>query len=751
MITIKTKKILLIVLCFVLLLGCLSVLAGAQEAESAASEAEHEWSAYNGKKIGVLTGSIHDAYAKECFPDSEFLYYTKDSDLVVALMGGNIDGFTLSRTTIYQLIEGKPGLTLIDEPIDFVPTAIAFPKTDDGAALREEFNEFLREKQADGTLEQLKKDWLESGSKAHAIDMTGFDPHGKKLVFATTAESQPYTYYYEGKPVGFEVELVVQFCRAYGYQPDIQAVDFSGIISGLTADKYDVAANAIAITEERKEMLYFSDVVLEPEITLAVRKDSSERFFTAVSELNDPNVVIGTLLGSNFEAYRNTAAPKAQLKYFNTTSDLLFALSVGQIDSVLIDDLMARYLSANVEGLTYLEEPIEPIQGQAFIFGNTEFDTKLMAQMNEFTAKLQQDGTLNELIFKWCRSEAADADAAYDTEGPNGTIRIATNAENPPGVYLSNGKIVGYEPEILSLFCKEYGYGMEFTDMNFPGIIPAVLSGQCNIGAATISVTEERKETVRFAEAYYSAGGLALIRKPVEKAGFFQGIAASFERTFLRESRWKLILEGVCTTVVISVCAAALGTVLGFGLCLLRRSKSRFLQGLTTVYIRIMQGMPLLVLVMILFYIVFAKAGLNGVTVAIFAFALSFAAYVCEIIRTGIDGVEPGQTEAALALGYTKTQSFLKIVLPQAARNFLPVYQGEFISLVKMTSIVGYIAVEDLTKMSDIIRSRTYEAFFPLITTAILYFLISMALTSLLRLAARKLEPRRTVKGVKLQ
>lgn len=121
---------------------------------------------------------------------------------------------------------------------------------------------------------------------------------------------------------------------------------------------------------------------------------------------------------------------------------------------------------------------------------------------------------------------------------------------------------------------------------------------------------------------------------------------------------------------------------------------------------------------------------------------------------SGINAIDPGQREAAAAMGYTSAQTFEKIIFPQAARHFLPVLKGEYISLVKMTSIVGYVAVQDLTKMSDIIRSRTYEAFFPLIVTAVIYFLLSFGLSSLLGLIEIRIDPKhrpRTLKGVELQ
>jgi len=145
---------------------------------------------------------------------------------------------------------------------------------------------------------------------------------------------------------------------------------------------------------------------------------------------------------------------------------------------------------------------------------------------------------------------------------------------------------------------------------------------------------------------------------------------------------------------------------------------------------------------MLIFYVVFASVNIDPVLVAVIAFGMNFAAYAAEIFRTGIEGVDKGQTEAGLAMGFTRVATFVNIVLPQTVRRILPVYKGEFISLVKMTSIVGYIAVQDLTKASDIIRSRTFDAFFPLVMVAILYFAISWLLLQSLEYLERRTDPK---------
>jgi polar amino acid transport system substrate-binding protein len=174
----------------------------------------------------------------------------------------------------------------------------------------------------------------------------------------------------------------------------------------------------------------------------------------------------------------------------------------------------------------------------------------------------------------------------------------------------------------------------------------------------------------------------------------------------------------------------------------MRMSKQAILNIPAKIYISILRGTPVLVILMLIFYVVFGSVNINPILVATIAFGMNFGAYVAEIFRSGIESIEKGQTEAGISLGFNKLKTFIYIILPQTILRILPVYKGEFISLVKMTSIVGYIAVQDLTKASDIIRSRTFDAFFPLIMIAILYFLISWLLMQSLNYVEKVTDPK---------
>ena len=210
-------------------------------------------------------------------------------------------------------------------------------------------------------------------------------------------------------------------------------------------------------------------------------------------------------------------------------------------------------------------------------------------------------------------------------------------------------------------------------------------------------------------------------------------LTESFYNNLIAEDRYRMILDGLQVTLLITLCAALLGTLMGGLVCWMRMSQRRWLQQVAKVYIELMRGTPVLVLLMLMYYVVMAPLDATGIVVAIVTFAMNTASYISEMLRTTILGIDRGQTEAGLALGLTPRQTFFKIVLPQVVRAVMPVYQGEVVSLLKGTSIVGYIAVADMTRASDLIRSRTFDAFFPLIVTAIIYFLMAWLIGQLLQ------------------
>ena len=224
-----------------------------------------------------------------------------------------------------------------------------------------------------------------------------------------------------------------------------------------------------------------------------------------------------------------------------------------------------------------------------------------------------------------------------------------------------------------------------------------------------------------------------------------------FGRSFIQGNRWQMVLSGLWVTLLISILSALFGTLFGFCLFLVRRSSYHIAAKLAAVFIHLIQGIPVIVLLMLLYYVVFTNPSTNGIFVAVVGFSINFGVYVSEMIRTGFSAVDTGQREAAAALGFGRMKTFTKIIAPQAARHVMPVYKSGFISMVKMTSVVGYIAIQDLTKVGDIIRSHTHDALFPLLATAIIYFLLVWGLTLLLGVIETNFDPkhrRNILKGI---
>lgn len=219
-------------------------------------------------------------------------------------------------------------------------------------------------------------------------------------------------------------------------------------------------------------------------------------------------------------------------------------------------------------------------------------------------------------------------------------------------------------------------------------------------------------------------------------------IRDSFVSNLLVEDRWKLMLEGLDITLQVSLLSLLFASLLGALICAMRMSRNRVVSGTARLYIELMRSLPLLLLLLVMFYLVLASSGLSAVQIAKVCFSLYFGAYFSEIFRSGIEGVDRGQWEAGTALGMSWILVLRKVILPQALLRVLPVYKNQMVTLIKATSIIGYVAIMDITKASDVIRSRTFDAFFLLFLTALIYLVLSW----LFGLAVDALEKRLTPK-----
>lgn len=212
----------------------------------------------------------------------------------------------------------------------------------------------------------------------------------------------------------------------------------------------------------------------------------------------------------------------------------------------------------------------------------------------------------------------------------------------------------------------------------------------------------------------------------------------NFYKTLIYDQRYLLIWEGLKNTIIITIGATILGIILGLIIALIKNNYKenkthKFLNVIANIYVAIIRGTPVLLQLMIIYYIVFKTSNINILIVGMLAFGLNSGAYVSEIFRTGIESIDKGQMEAGKSLGLSYTQIMRYIILPQAMKNALPALGNEFVTLIKETSVAGYIGIRDLTKAGDIIASRTYDYLFPLIITALIYLVLTLGITRILK------------------
>ena len=411
--------------------------------------------------------------------------------------------------------------------------------------------------------------------------------------------------------------------------------------------------------------------------------------------------------------------------------ELLVAVEKGRADFCIIDQYQAGMLNLESRGLEIkFKNILKGTAGAGFRKG----DSLLCSQFNGYLRGIMASGEYDEWLDEWTSASDSMADASLlvpkHEKKPGGRPLHVGITITYPYLFLKENNLTGIEVDLFNRFCEKAGYPVDYEIYDFSALIPALNSGKIDVILSHMRMTEERSKQVLFSDAYIEGGGAAVCRSENgvssgERAGIWSRIKESFNNNLVVERRWKLMADGLWVTIQISVLSIVAAVLAGIILCRLRMSRRRMVSSPTGLVIDLLRGIPLLVVLMLMFYVIFASSRITGTWVTVMSFGLYYGAYFSEVFRTGMESVERGQWEAGFALGLGKFQTFLKVALPQALSRIIPVLKGEVIALIKMTSVVGYVAVVDLTKASDIIRARTLDAFFPLILVSVVYIILA--------------------------
>ncbi|HQF05000.1 MAG TPA: ABC transporter permease subunit [Bacteroidales bacterium] len=703
-----------------------------------------------GKTFAVPAGTAADQMVLDRIPDARIIYFNNVLHCALAVKEGKAHATAYDLPVLSNLQAKIEGLTVLDEFIMDDQYGFAVRKEDN--RLKEAMDRVLSKIQEDGTYARMLDRWFPKQGDPGPMPQIPSSGENGILNFGTAAVTEPMTYVYANEGViGFDIEYAAYIAQDLGMQLNIVDMEFGAMLPALISGKVDMIGAGLSITEERAKSVLFSEPYYKGGLAVMVREKPQQAKQAKRAK------TLGVLLGSTHEQYAMTHYPNDRILQFQNVPDLLVSLRQGKSDAAMyVREMLAPVLKDNPD-LGILADTIfyEPI-GAVF---NKENDS-LRLQFNAFIQQIRGNGIYDQMVERWVTKQGEQM-PEIEKHMENGELRVAmVTSMGLPFIGVSQGSLVGYDVEIMMRFASYLGKKFVPIDMPFNSLLLAVAMGKADMAVSCITITEERAKTVAFSDKYYecSVSIIADMSRMTrdsaeefmpsettrsEKKGFFKKISESFHNNLVQEDRYKLVLDGLAVTVIISILAAILGTLLAGVVCSMRMSASRFAATFAKGYISFFRGTPVLVLLMIIFYVVFASVQINPVLVAVIAFGLNFAAYVAEIFRTSINSIGKGQKEAGIAAGFTRTQTMTHIILPQALRHALPVYKGEFISMVKATSVVGYIAVQDVTRVSDIIRSRTFDAFFPLLVATVIYLALSWLLTWLLDKVEISVDPKR--------
>lgn len=681
-----------------------------------------------GKKIGVQLGTTGMTYAEE-IENAEVEKYNKGADAIEALRQGKIDAVLIDSSPAKYFVSKNNDIVTLSDPFAIEEYACAVKKGN--TELTQQINDALAVLTENGTLEMIERNWLVDDEYGkHPYTSPEGITYSGKLVMATNAEFAPYEFLEEGEIVGFDVDMMRAVCDIIGKELVIDDMAFDSIIAAVDSGKADVGVAGMTVTEDRLENVDFTNSYVKTNQVIIVRGISTD--------LTGKN--IGVQMGTTGMTFAEEVEGATVEKY-NKGADAIEALKQGKVDVVLIDSAPAKYF---VEKNPELSISPEPFAIEQYACAVKKGNSELTEQVNSALSTLRENGTLEMIERNWL------VDAEYGkhpytspegTQYPNGKLIMATNAEFPPYELKEEGIITGFDVDMMRAVCDILGKELVIEDIAFDSIIAAVDSGKADIGVAGMTVTEDRLKNVDFTDSYTSASQVVIYKSGTAvKTSFVE----KFKQTFLEKGRWQYLLKGLGNTLLITALALVIGIVLGFVIAVIRSTNQRtgklkIPNFICKIYLTVVRGTPMVVQLLIIYFVVFSSVNISKLFVAVIAFGLNSAAYVAEIVRSGIMSVDKGQFEAGYSLGFSYTRTMVTIILPQALRNILPALGNEAIVLLKETSVSGYIALNDLTKGGDTIRSQTYEAFLPLIAVALIYLILVVGLTALVNRLERRL------------
>ena len=481
--------------------------------------------------------------------------------------------------------------------------------------------------------------------------------------------------------------------------------------------------------------------VLTVILTGCAGKQDAGQIYFSMEDLQGPDKTFSLWLGCGFEPYVEEAFPEADMVFGEYVPDLALNVKQGKADAMVLSEPYFKYFHDELSGMVMLPGDLDLIEN-ALIFSSAPFGNTLRIKFDIWLASAMADGTIAEIEDKWFGGDESKYTLDYSMLDPSAEhIRVGLTADEPPFSYRTQSGFLGHDVEIIVRFCIDCGYYPDMSAAEYNAMVIAIQSDKYDVIAGGYELMDEREENVSFSDPIARSRVIVAVNGATEKVGFFESVAKSFRRTFIDDNRAKQFLGGIGITALITVCSVVLGTLLGFGIYLLERDSGKAVQGFFRMFSVLLHRVPTIVLLMVLYYIIFGKVNINPVLVSIILFTISFSVSTFESVSLAINSVGKAQSEAAFTLGLGKNETLFRILLPQGRAIFLSGFKDNIVYVLLESAVVGYIAIEDLTRVGDIIRNSTYEAFFPLIAVAVFYLIISSVIMRVIVRVERRSDP----------
>ena len=466
-------------------------------------------------------------------------------------------------------------------------------------------------------------------------------------------------------------------------------------------------------------------------------KERENKIPQSIEECNSKDITIGTIKGYVFDETIKQNIPEAKISYYIDRESAYKALAIGEIQAFVDDEPVIRARLRNADDIKLLNERLED-SDYAFVFPKNADGEKLSGEFSEYIKKLKEDGSLEQIDEKWfgTATDNKRSDDASELPATNGKLTIAYEGDNIPFVYNSAGRPVGYEVDLAIGFCREYGYGLEFVENSFSEVLDGVMEGEYSAGFGAVTVTEERAKRMIFSEPYYSGGISVCVSSQNNNNtdnSMKSEIERRFKRTFIDHDRYKLFLKGILITVIIFLLAAFLGTPLGILLYVGSERGNLVTRSIAKLVPKIIYCMPAIMIIMLIYYNYYTGMYYGGIIASVIGFTLVVAEGVYRVIRRNVSEIEEGLLEAKFRLEYMDKKEFFVALKEKRGERLVRDYREELINVLKLTSVVGYISVQDMTKVFETIRNESYELFVPLLATTLVYFILVWLLARLIR------------------